>query len=133
MYGQLLNTMSSYGWYEKSLRQSHNHQPVLCWQNHILKSFNAPIHPIKVWNYGLLTFKKSSLFTILQRIWTEILHDIAQNNSFIKYGTAKKFLKINTRNILSYKHHPYNRQYYSFEKLRTTSSNLSEIKDHDTW
>ena len=28
IYGQLLNIMSSYGWYEKSLLQSHNYQPV---------------------------------------------------------------------------------------------------------
>ena len=28
IYGQLLNIMSSYGWYEKVLRRSHNYQPV---------------------------------------------------------------------------------------------------------
>ena len=35
--------------------------------------------------------------------------------------------------ILSYKHHPYKHQYYKFEKLRTTSTKLSENKDHNTW
>ena len=35
--------------------------------------------------------------------------------------------------ILSYKHHPYKHQYYNFEKLRTTSTKLSENKDHNTW
>ena len=29
IYGQLLNIMSSYGCYEKSLQRSHNYQPVL--------------------------------------------------------------------------------------------------------
>ena len=28
IYGQLLNTMSIYGWYEKRLRRSHNYLPV---------------------------------------------------------------------------------------------------------
>ena len=29
VYGQLLNIMSRYGWYEKSLRRSHIYQPVI--------------------------------------------------------------------------------------------------------
>ena len=106
----------------------------LCWQDTIF--WKVLISQNTKLKFETMDYWLSKILPCLpfhQRIWTEILHDIVQNNLFIKYWTAKKFLKINTRNILSYKHHPYKRQYYSFEKLRTTSSNLSEIKDHDTW
>ena len=35
--------------------------------------------------------------------------------------------------ILPYKHQPYKQQYYIFEKLRITSTKLSENEANDTW
>ena len=93
--GKLLNIMSSYGWYDKSLRQSHNYWPVYVLWNCIATGKKTPIKNFQQ-HVGSLMWKALSAFEVKGRT---ILTAVARTYSlfiFRIFQYSKMLKKIET-------------------------------------
>ena len=89
IYGQLLNIMSSYGWYEKNLQRSHNPEPVQNDHNVILlTAFTKTRGQKEAWP-RCVTFPKSlSVNSYTQLIYVTAL----PFSTILRFDTIKFFL-----------------------------------------
>ena len=60
----MLNIMSSYGWYEKSLRRSHNYQPIMRAFDDTMKAFNISRFLTAAWVDEKKYVSKKSMYSL---------------------------------------------------------------------